>query len=93
MMEWLGVMNEWTKRQLEAVVNDVDAPASKVSAARVWLDAMSKERTSSGSPIAGPEFDRILDRTIGKPAQAVDVTSKGESIYLKDIRGVSTDDL
>lgn len=42
---------------------------------------------------AGVDFDRIIDRTHGRPTQAVDVTSNGESIYLKAIAGVSAEDL
>lgn len=42
---------------------------------------------------AGADVDRIMDRTLGKPSQAIDITSKGNEIYLKDIRGVSHADL
>lgn len=41
---------------------------------------------------SGVDFDRILDRTLGKPAQSVDVTSKGESV-VKVLSGVSMADL
>lgn len=41
---------------------------------------------------AGEDFDRILDRTLGKPAQAIDVTSNGDSI-VKVLAGVSMKDL
>jgi hypothetical protein len=91
--EWLYIMAEWTEKELKAVIADENSTASKKTAARVWLHATTMDLNSAGSPIAGAEFDRILDRTLGKPAQAVDITSNGESIYLKDVRGVSVDDL
>jgi hypothetical protein len=40
---------------------------------------------------SGAEFDRLMDRTLGRPKQGVDVTSNGESIY-KAVSGVSLDD-
>lgn len=37
--------------------------------------------SKGGLPIAGAEFDRIFDRSIGKPTQAVVVESKSEPAY------------
>ncbi len=78
--EWFNQMADWSKAQLRATFDDPEASVAKISAARCWLHASSEMTTNSGSPIAGPEVDRILDRTIGKPTQAVDLTSKGEKI-------------
>lgn len=38
---------------------------------------------------SGQDFDRIMDRTVGKPTQAIDVTSNGDSV--KGIVGVDPD--
>lgn len=71
MKEWLNQMCGWGLDQLQSVMRDISAPVAKKAAARVWLDAASEERNSAGSPIAGGEFDRIADRTVGKPTQEV----------------------
>lgn len=47
-------------------------------AARVWLDATTMDRNNGGTPIAGAEFDRIMDRSDGKPHQASTVKVEGE---------------
>lgn len=80
-------VREHLNRMAEMSIEDIQAEfaSSKTSAAakiaaRTWLDAMSPDRNSSGSPIAGGEFDRICDRTLGKPVQAMDMTSDGKSL-------------
>jgi hypothetical protein len=58
---------------LRAIARDPDAPVTAIAAAKWLLRCGSSRRTRSGTPIAGPELDRLLDRTIGKPTQAVQV--------------------
>jgi hypothetical protein len=72
--EWMNEMQEWPRSQIEAVMNDNDAPAAKRAAARCWFDATMKGYTSSGAPVAGSDLDRICDRTDSKPAQPVVVS-------------------
>lgn len=73
-------MQDWSTAQLEAVMADTNAPVSKKAAARCWLDAASKDRTSSGNPIAGGEIDRIMDRTNGRPyAASASVSSTADA--------------
>jgi hypothetical protein len=55
--------------------------------------AIETEREIELHDRAGKDLSLIMDRTLGLPTQAIDVTSKGNEIYLKDIRGVSADDL
>lgn len=90
--EWLNVLIEKPERDLREIINDEDAPAAKVIAARRVLNAMLdsstwkevKDKDSDASEMyrtgdtPGPalDFDRIFDRTVGKPAQQVNV--KGE---------------
>jgi hypothetical protein len=71
--EWLNSMAEWSEDQLLKVLEDKDAPAAKRAAARVWKDAMSTRCNKVGTPIAGDELDRICDRTVGAPANSVQV--------------------
>jgi len=52
---------------------------------------MSRERNASGSPIAGGEFDRIMDRIIGKPTQAVDMTTDGKTLAFTFVVAQPTD--
>lgn len=72
--EWVNQMEKWPRSKLEAVMKDLNAPVAKIAAARIWIDASSKERNSAGMPIAGSDVDRIFDRTEGKPKQAVELT-------------------
>lgn len=74
--EWINVMQEWTAAEVAAVLEDGDAPMNKRAAARVWLDAASKDKNAAGMPVAGADLDRIMDRTVGKPTQAVELTGR-----------------
>jgi hypothetical protein len=75
--EWINQMAEWSADDIAAVLDDAAAPIAKKTAARVWLDASSRMTNAVGNPIAGPEFDRIMDRTEGKPTQTTHLTSDG----------------
>lgn len=55
----------------------VKAPAAQKIAARAMIDAASQDRTGAGLPIAGPDLDRIIENTEGKPKQVVDVKLDG----------------
>jgi hypothetical protein len=72
--EWYNTMAEWTVSDITAVLEDGDAPASKIIAAKQVLDACSNVVLESGMPIRGQATDRICDRTHGKPKQAVELT-------------------
>jgi hypothetical protein len=63
-------MQDWSRDALEAVMADKSAPVNKVAAARAWIGACT----------SGGDLDRIMDRTEGKPAQSVDMTSNGNTI-------------
>jgi hypothetical protein len=79
--EWLNIMADWTTNDLQEVLDDPNASSAKATAARMWRDARSVERTKSGIPIAGPEAERICDQTAGKPKQALELikTEKDET--------------
>jgi hypothetical protein len=89
-LEWLNVMAEWPLAKIAGVTTDPDAPAAKLMAARRLLDACSEDRASSGMPISGPDFDRIMDRTEGKPKQSMDVKMDA-SVSQKDATQAAMD--
>lgn len=89
--EWINSMAGWPIAKIENTMNDDEAPAAKRAAARVWVDAMSKDRNASGIPIAGGDLDRILDRTLGKPSQSVDMTSEGKGISFAFVTATPAD--
>jgi hypothetical protein len=62
-------MQDWPRERLDAVMKDEAAPVAKRAAARCWIDASLQGYTSSGAPVAGSDFDRICDRTEGKPKE------------------------
>lgn len=66
-----------TKKELETVMNDEKTPIWVVNIAR----AISKD-AGFGRLSVLPE---LLDRVFGKPSQAVDVTSNGDSIMPEPI--------
>jgi hypothetical protein len=72
--EWYNTLQHATLAELKELVEDGDTPAAKAAAARAWIDARSMQRSKSGYPIAGPEVDRIADRTQGKPTQTVAIS-------------------
>ena len=70
--ELVNEMQGWPKEKLRAIMKDPSASVARKAAARVWLHAGSARMNSAGMPIAGADFDRICDRTIGKPMQSVE---------------------
>lgn len=76
-------MQGWSRAKLLAVIADVDAPVCKVAAARAWLDATSQDRNQSGAPIAGPDLDRIIDHTEGKPTQTAEVRDTSGKLIIQ----------
>lgn len=80
--EWINQMQGWTLEELRAVATDANAPVNKVTAARTWLDAATNERT------CGAEFDRIMDRTEGKPPQSVKMDVNAQVSHAEAVQGV-----
>lgn len=74
--EWINAMQGMSSEEYRAILDDPKETGVRKAAARVWLHGSSAEFNASGMPIAGPDFDRIFDRTEGKPTQAVEVTGK-----------------
>ena len=74
-VEWINALAGVARSELQSIIDDAAAPVAKVSAARVLIDSATLERSKSGTPIAGAEFDRLLDRTVGRPVQQVALTA------------------
>lgn len=72
---WYSVMADWPMARLTraAAGNEPGATAAYIAAAKQWLQALCDDCTAAGKPIRGESVDRIHDRTIGRPKQAVDV--------------------
>jgi len=87
--EWLKEMVQWTRGDVLAVLLDNDASLSKRIAARRLLAADDSTLTKAGASLAGPEFDKIVDRTEGKPKSAEE-DRLGNQI---NILNITTDDL
>ena len=85
LIEWINTMAEKSRTEVEGIREDEEQPVVKRAAARVWLDAISGERNKAGSPIAGPELDRILDHTQGKARQSLDVTTDGKPLESRPV--------
>ena len=58
-------MQDWGKAALTAVVEDDEAPSSKVAAAHIWLYARAGQ---------GNELERILEHTAGKARQSMELS-------------------
>lgn len=83
MKEWVNVMQGWSAEQLQKVVDDAKETVVRQAAARVWIHAASTGMNASGMPIAGPDFDRICDQTVGRPKQAVELTgAEGDNLKI-----------
>lgn len=87
-VEWMNEMREWPLARIEKAMNDPKSPAAKVVAARTWIHSMTQDKNSSGMPVAGPDTDRLLDRTVGKPKQDIDVTMDASIQHKQDVQAV-----
>lgn len=61
--DWINVMSDYTREQVENVLADPKASSAKKAAARAWLHATTERCTKLGLPIAGPDLDRIIGHT------------------------------
>lgn len=73
LMRHVSLMSHFTPVELEKVAADCELPALRIAAARWLLRTQSEERLKSGASESGAEIDRLLDRTLGRPKQHVDI--------------------
>lgn len=69
-LEWINEHASNTEAEIKAIANDTSQPIYVRMAAEAMLGAARKWWTK-GKRDAGDDFDRILDRTIGKPVQSL----------------------
>lgn len=74
--EWMNHMQSWSMQDLDKAMGD-DSPSNVAIAARCVFHSRSRELNASGMPIAGADFDRVMDQTAGKPKQTIDLTMEG----------------
>jgi hypothetical protein len=79
-------MQDWTVAELNKVLNDKNAPASKLAAARIWSYAAQDTRNSAGVPVVGHEVERIINHTAGKAKETFDVHTSGEVQFTLRLR-------
>lgn len=70
--EWYNALADAGDEEIARIARDKTAPVAKRAAARQWLQAISDRTTKVGLPLDGEALDRIADRTVGKPTQAVE---------------------
>lgn len=66
----LGMM---TEAQLKSMGDNQNAPAFIRMASRALVRCMSDDRTSGGVPVAGAALEALLDRTVGKSKQQIEI--------------------
>ena len=74
-IQWLNAMADWEVEDIEHLVaRRSGVPYAKRVAAFRMLAALSSEKD------AGPEFDRICDRTNGRPTQTVTMSMTADDV-------------
>jgi hypothetical protein len=68
------------EREALSIANDTEGEIAARMAAKWALRALSNDTTSGGIPIAGYEVDRIMDRTVGRPNQQIQVVEDHKTI-------------
>lgn len=77
--EWFAELWHKTREEVRAVMDDESAPEGRRWAAELVL---SRE---------GNDFDRIMDRTEGKPMQRTELTGKDGQELFKAYQGIDID--
>ncbi|MBC7783165.1 MAG: hypothetical protein H7144_04935 [Burkholderiales bacterium] len=62
--EWLNAMQDMTRDELDRIFKDEAEPINRRTAAGIWIGA---------STTGGTDFDRIMDRTDGRPKQSIEI--------------------
>jgi hypothetical protein len=78
-IENMNLMADFTEAQLEAIADDPDESWAKRAAAAQMLACIG-HRADGDARQAGADFDRLLDRTVGRPQQAITVETPGRGI-------------
>jgi hypothetical protein len=73
--EWYNQIAHWSLPEIQAIIDDPEAPAAQKLAAVEWMEAASNNRDASGRLTMSAHADRIHDRTVGKPNQQIGVNT------------------
>ncbi len=79
--EWLNVLDDtyedgrarYTAKALRQIRDDPEAPPTKRAAARDLLGMMKGGYSKAGVPLMSDHRNAVCDRTVGKPAQSLDL--------------------
>lgn len=82
---YVSLISHMTITQLEQIATDSTAPALRIAAAKWLLRTASDTRLKSGAAEAGPEIDRLLDRTLGRPKQQLQVEESTRHAHLVEL--------
>ena len=84
----VDVLNELsgsTEPETRILADNQAATMAERMAAKAMLRAVSDDRTSSNTPIAHNALELVLDRTIGKSAQHIEVTKTERTDHVLDL--------
>lgn len=94
LQELLNQMKGWPREKYKEIIDDPKESGERVAAALRWYYATSTDTNASGMPVSAPDFDRICDRTEGKPSQAIEHSGKIDSVTSQiDLSDLSDDEL
>ena len=83
--EWVNALHNHPISYLKSIIRDKGSPVNKIMAARRLLNATLDDAKATGKLDPGRDFDRVCDRTDGKPLQRVE--AKIEHVQsVKEIR-------
>lgn len=96
LMNQIAYLSGKTPEQLKTIAADDDAPLLRIAAARWLLRCGDDNMLKSGAAAAGPEIDRLLDRTLGRPQQHIELdvdTRQQHLVTMTDEALAQLDDL
>lgn len=94
--EHMNSLQDLGRDDLIRILRDPGSSVAKIAAARAWLHASSEDLNAVGTPIAGPDLDRIFDRTEGKAKQSIELSGPDNGpiqTQQVDLSKLSVDDL
>lgn len=82
---YIRQMQDWSESAVKKMASNTRQPVAARIAAKTILRAMEDGFTRNGVPLADRDVERMLDRTEGKPVQAVllDQTGGADPVELK----------
>ena len=93
LLHWMSVLEEqddqglarYDEACLKTIISDGKLSRTKRAAAAHLMRLTSEEFAKNGLPFANADLERLLDRTVGRPKQSIEVTRRVEGPSLPDI--------